>query len=665
MRALCVFSCLCLSMGLLAAPVRARPNTTDAPVIVVTPTRTPTELERLPVTTTVIDRAAFERQGAMDVREALSAQAGANLVSNGGPAGTTTLFLRGTEAAHTLVLLDGIPINDPSGATGAFNFGSDFLGAIERLEIMRGPASVLYGSQAVGGVVNLITRTPSTESLAVNGQMAAGSYGTITGSAGFSGRQGAFDYLTQVEGIQSSGHNLVPKRLYGTVGEKDGYESYSLFTRLGVKLGDATRLRGQIRWRDMAMDLDDEARDDPNYQGSDQMLSWMLRGEQDMWQGRITSSLTLGQNLISRHYHNDPDAFSAASPSSSLDALYRGERLTLAWQNTAKLANAGIARDIVLTGGVDTAYDFTHVRYGSDGLYGPFTQTVRASAMQTGIYAQIQSRLAERVDITAGLRRDMPDSYDDRTTYRVGAVFHAPEIQSRIKGALGTSYRTPSLFERFGVDNYGTVGNPDLEAERARSWEAGFETDVPLFDTPRFATIGTTHFATTTRDLIQYVFSSPPQYQNVGKVEISGFESSLTVRPFAWLEGRGTWTWTKAVNASGVTAASTPDGKQLLRRPVNTLTFDATLWPVPAWSVSPQIVVTGDFYDQTYDDNGTFLGRARVGGFTLVNLGTTYQMTDHITLFARARNLLDRRLETPNGFMQPGFNALAGVKAAF
>jgi outer membrane cobalamin receptor len=218
------------------------------------------------------------------------------------------------------------------------------------------------------------------------------------------------------------------------------------------------------------------------------------------------------------------------------------------------------------------------------------------------------------------------------------------------------------LFERYGVDNYGLVGNPNLKPETAQSWDAGIEKDFALFGNRKFASAGSTYFETSTRNLIQYNFGPQVQYVNVARAEISGTESWIHAKPLSWLESDINWTWLRSVNASGQTFASTPDGKPLLRRPQNTIAGSVTVMPTEVWRITPKLRYVSSKYDVLYDNNGAFTGRGRVGGYTLVDLATDYKLVDHISLYSTIRNLFDRAVESPNGYLQEPLTIMVGLK---
>ncbi len=300
--------------------------------------RIPAETTRIPAAVTVVTRQEIEERGYRSLAEALSAVPGLHLVQAGGIGQQASAFLRGTAGRHVRVLLDGVPIEDPSDPNGAFNFGNELLGDIERIEVVRGPASALYGSGAIGGVVNLVTRRAAPgRAFAPFGELAGGTQRTLRGTLGAAGDTGSFDWMLAGQALTTQGFNATAPRFFSNLSERDGLHASAFTARLGATPVAGTRIEALLRWRENVFGLDDVPRDDPNYSGSDRRWFGLLRGETRLFDGRWTTGLRLAATQDRRRYENLPDA---GNPSTTYD-LYRGERMTLDWANTLRLDPVG------------------------------------------------------------------------------------------------------------------------------------------------------------------------------------------------------------------------------------------------------------------------------------------------------------------------------------
>lgn len=642
------------SLFLLPATPRAQQALPDT---IVTATRIPTPVERVPAAVTVIDRREIEERGLNTLTEALSTVPGMNLVQLGGPGQQASAFLRGTNARHVLVLLDGVPVNDPSDPAGAFNFGNELLFDVERIEVVRGPASALYGSGALGGVVNIVTRR-AAQGVPVQafGELAGGTQNTLRGGGGVTGQLEQFDYLVSGNSLTTRGFNTIAPRIQGQQGERDGLRSNTGTARLGWTPQEGTRVEGLLRWRENHFGLDNIPQDDPNYSGQDRRVTGQLRGETRLadW---FTTGLRLARTEDRRSYRNLPDGLS----DSSLAERHRGTRSVLDWGNTVRLPTAGPLDAGALNFGITHALEEVRSSTGIFDSVSSYSATARAQQHTTAGFGSLQYRLWERLDLSAGLRHDSVSGFTDATTWRLGGVLALPEIRSRVRAAVGTAFAAPSLEQRYGISvvdflGFSSVfqGNPALKPERSTAWEAGAETDVPAFGKDNFATPGFTWFQSTVRDLITSN-ADFTTYVNVRRANIHGAEMFVTLRPSPWLDFRSSWTITEAIDA---------DTKlRLPRRPEHVASFTARVTPLPKLVVAPTVQFTGRTNDDaTYDNQGNFLGRGVTKSGTLFHLTASYRVLENATLFVEGRNLTNSRWEPANGFVTPGRSVLFGTR---
>lgn len=658
-----------LALGLILAaaspgrPALAQPSLPDT---VVTATRVATPAARLPAATTVIDRRTIEERGYTTLAEALAAVPGITVVPSGGPGQQTSVFVRGSNSRHVLVLLDGQPIADPSEATGAFNFGDDFLADIERIEVVRGPASVYYGSGAVGGVINLITRrAPRDRAFAPFAEAALGTPRTAyaTGGAGGTLRSaslGLLDYVATAQTYSTQGANITADRIFPALGERDGARLAGATARLGWEPQAGTRLEASARRRETRIGLD--ARpfgggfDDPNFGALNTRTTMRLAGETRLLQGFWTTGLAAGYGEDERKFTNDPDALNAGTTRDR----YRADRVTFDWTNTLRPALGGPVGDAAIVFGIQRRQDRVSNRAAFD-----LTGAQNAS---TGFYAGVQARLWQALDVTAGLRQDEDEDFGGYTTWNAGLVWHVPglPLPVRLKGSAGTSFLAPSLFQRFGsfpgfLGAGGYRGNPNLRPEKGQSFELGAEADLNL-PGGGSATLGATYFENRISDLIVADFSAFPAAGtsiNRDRALIRGVEASVLLRPAAWLEAVGSVTWLDARDRT--------DDTPLARRPSHSGSLSLRIAPAPGIVIAPEITHAGSHRENafaSYADDSTAISRAaNTKGATLVNLTATWTLDPRLALFATGRNLTDRAYEPANSFQVPGRSVLAGVRA--
>jgi vitamin B12 transporter len=234
-------------------------------------------------------------------------------------------------------------------------------------------------------------------------------------------------------------------------------------------------------------------------------------------------------------------------------------------------------------------------------------------------------------------------------------VFSLPEADALLKASWGTGFLAPSLFDLYGVDNYGYVGNPNLKAETSAGYEAGPEFLVPAFGRDAFADLSVTYFESSIRDLITVT----PDFQseeNIGRANINGVESEARLDPADWLSADVTYSYTRAVDAQ--------TGAALLRRPQNAGAATLTLTPVPALSIVPQLQYIGRFVDYLYADNGFPIGDGSARPGTIFNLSVNYRLAGGLALFATGKNLFNSNFEPVNGLQIPGASLLLGVRAS-
>ena len=624
----------------------------------VTATRIPTLIDQIPAGVTVIDRATIEARGYTTLAEALTEVPGVHVVQSGGQGGNASVFIRGTDSDHVLVLRDGIPITDPSDPNGAFNFGVDTLGDVERIEVIRGPMSGIYGSGAIGGVINIITRKGSGDPHGTV-EAGAGAPWQVETRANISGANGPFDYSAAVQSDQQRGFDTTPQRESIYTGARNGYRDALGTVNLGYTPIDGTRLSILLRGRESKFGLDELGEpsfDATQYTGTDDTWFGRLGATTELFDGVLESQLFLARSQTDRRYL---EGLEANDPNMGFgDSRYHGTRTDLQWNNTVHLPDVGPATNAALTFAYEHIADssVSRVNTSTDGF--AYQSDVRASDTSDAGHAGVQATLYKRLTVTADLREEDARYGGNAFTYRAGGVLALPEIWSRLKASYGTAFRAPSLYDLFGVDSYGYVGNPNLKPERSRGGEVGWAVDLPGFGRRDAATVEVTYFDTHVHDLIEYPFEPVYTAENVDEARMSGVESSLTLRPAPWLLAVASYTYTQARDLT--------DDTRLLRRPQNQASLDVRATPLPGLSIAPEIIYSGAYLDYLVDDNGFALsttGMMKAG--TILNLTVTYDVTPKIQVFADGKNLAGSRYEPASGFQTPGASLLAGTRFRF
>lgn len=625
--------------------------------IVVTATRIPTPVPDIPAGVTVIDRQTIEQRGYTTLTEALSAVPGIHVSQSGGAGGVASIFVRGTDFNQVLVLIDGMPINDASDPGAQFNFGVDTLGDIERIEVIRGPMAALYGSGAIGGVINLIMRKGTEQGWHVTGDLAGGYPAQVRGVVNGSGIEGPLDYSLTFESQSQRGFDTTPQRMSIYTGVPQGYRERLLTINLGYTPVDGTRLSLLLRGREAIFGFNNlgyPTFDDANSTGTDDTLLGRVGIASKLFGGAFETGLFLGRLQDDRRYR---ELLNPLDPNlATMDDRYHGYRTDLQWNNTVHLSDlfsSSVLTATDLTFGYEYTGDTANVRVNSSSGGFPYGQNANATRTTNSGYAGLQTTLWQRLTLTGQVREDAVLN-DTPFTWRLGAVLDVPEVLTHFKAAYGTAFRAPTLFDRFGVDSTGYMGNPNLKPESAQGWETGFTSDLPVFARADGISFGATFFNEQIQNLIVEQFVPVETQVNIGSAHIQGVETSLTVRLFRWMTLDATYTFTDAQNAD--------TGERLLRRPQNAASFDAAITPLPGLTIAPELLLTGAFQDFLYDNNGfpTNIGTSPHG--LIANLTVSYDVAPHVQLYANGRNLFNSRFEPVNGYQTPGASFLAGVR---
>ena len=646
-----------LALALLAQPVRAQDNAVVLPPIVVSATTVPTPASELGSSVTVVTGDDLQREQLRTVPDALKKVPGLDIVQTGGPGGQTSVFMRGTNANHVKVLIDGIDVGNPSITNGAFDFGHLLTSDIEKIEVLRGPQSGLYGSDAIGGVIAITTKKGEGPPR-VTATAEAGSFGTFNQTASLRGSQANFSYAFNVAHFRSTDVPVTPLHLLAP-GEKrnnDNYDNWTYSAKLGADLSDNLAVNFVARYTDAKLGFTGEdfrlfPLDFPEaLQSTQRNHNFYSRGEAvwSLFDGRF-------KNYFGVNYTNqwdwtlnpNPDFF-FASPLVSPPITNLGERIKFDWRGEARL----IPGQTVVLG---LEHQSESLRTDSTGTVDPFfnftqTTTTAKTGNKAG-YVELQSEFAKRFFLVSNVRYDDNQSFGPHTTWRLAPAFIVPGTNTKLKGSYGTGFKAPTLTQLY-VNNpsFNAVANPNLRPETSKGYDFGFE--QPLFhDRVNF---GVTYFHNDIKNLINNVFNLSSfsfTYVNVGAATTYGTETFASIAVTDQLKLRADYTT--------IVTRDETTGLGLRNRPGHKESLSAIWSPNQQFTLSTTLLYVGRAVE--FNRDGT-IPRVDSDAYTLVNIAGNYKVDDRVTVFGRIDNLLNRHYESPVGFDQQGFGAYGGIR---
>ncbi len=592
----------------------------DLPDLVVTPTGQEVSVSRIGHSVTTITAVDIEANGWRVLAEALRTVPGLHINQSGAPGSTVGLVMRGSRSSQVLVLMDGIRLNDPSGPTREAEIAAIDLANVERIEVLRGPQSGLYGSDAIAGVINVITRK-SPEGLSGFMSAEGGSYGTWRTAAELRSGTETLSAGASVSYLSSGGFSAANSRFPGN-DEKDGFTTLNVAASLGVQATDALRLEGRLQMIDAEADYDNGGGPGADAEGhvatSEQVLAGVkaLIGEPSApWR----QSLSLNYSMTDREFD---DMFG--------NITYKGDNIEAEWRHDVRIGQANM-----LTAGVN--YREESARTGDE-------RRVRADNL--GLYLQEQF-VCGGFDAVAGLRYDRHEAFGGELTWRAAPSYRLKKTGTRFRGSVGTGFKAPSLYQLYApASAWGAVGNPDLDPETSLGWDAGVEQSLLAGK----IVVGLTLFASRVEDQIEFING----YENVSRVDSEGVEVFASFRPVDAVQVTASYTRTEAEDRDA--------DAQLIRVPKDRATLTATAEITRRLRVSATAVYTGAFDDRYFDSTMFTAVDARVDSSVVVHLAAQVTVSDRVTVFGRVDNLFDEDYEEIYGYGTAGLSGYGGVK---
>ncbi len=622
-----------------AAPdVAGRAGATAVEDVVVTANRSAQPIERVGASVTVLTQAAIEARQTSAVVELLAQTPGVSFTRNGGVGTSTGVNIRGAESQHTVVLIDGVKLNDPSSTQGGFNFGNLLIGDTARIEVLRGAQSTLWGSQAIGGVVNIVTAEP-TEVLQGSLDAEAGARGTTYFRGGVGGANERLSWRLAASRYDTDGFSAFAK---GT--EDDGYTNTGLSGRLNVKVTDAVSLDLRSVWSSGRNDFDAFNGDSREY-GKTQELVAYAGLNFDLLDGRFRNRIGYAHTDTDRRNFN---------PDNKVQTLtFDAEGQNRRWEYQGAFA---FTEALNATFGLE--HEKSEMKTRSPGDWNPNPVFGRGEAELNSAYGQVQWTVLEGLTLTGGLRYDDHAQYGDNLLGQVAAAWALNEGDTVVRASWGQGFRAPGLYEL-----YSEYGNLNLQPEEFDSWEIGVE--QRLFDR---AVVSATYFNRQADNEIRYNGCSTPStdplctvngagrwgyYRNVQKTEAQGVELVGRVDVTERLNVSANYTWTDAKSASGAT-----DGKRLTRRPEHMANFAADY----AFAFGLKTGVAVRYVGETFNND---TNTVKVDAYTLVDLRASYPINDTLEVYGRIENAFDEDYQTVLNYGAPGRGVFGGVRVRF
>ncbi|MGB3806335.1 MAG: TonB-dependent receptor [Erythrobacter sp.] len=599
---------------------------TNSQTIVVTANRTERAISQVGESVTVIGEEEIIDRQPSDVLDVLRTVPGVTFSRNGGIGTTAGVSIRGAGSDQTVVLIDGVKLNDPAAPGGGFNFGPLLAGNIARIEVVRGSQSVLYGSQAIGGVVNLITREP-TDELGVYASAEYGERDTAELTGNVSGRIGPVASSVGANYLRTDGISAFSAARGGR--EKDGFESFGANGKLDIALGENVSLDLRGFYADSEVDVDGFPPpafafadvDETSYQTD---FVGYAGVNASLFDGRFRNRLGFAYTKIDRR------SFNFDTDTETFDT--NGENRRYEYQ------------------GVFDAFDTVELVFGAEREESQYrTGAVAPEVWINSAYGQLNVTPFDGLSLTGGVRLDDHETFRDRTTFAASGAYSPNGGATVLRASYGEGFKAPSLFQL-----YSDFGNAELSPEESESWDVG----VTHGFLEGRAEVGVTYFERDAENLIAFVScfgnaipicDDRPSgtYDNVALARAEGWEAGIALRPVD--------RWNVAMNYSRIDAFDETTGNRLARRAQDSFSLVTDYRMDSGMGIGATVLVVGDSFDNAANTT-------RLDGYVLTDLRASYGLTRNLEIFGRIENLFDAEYETVFNYGQPGRAAFGGLR---
>lgn len=604
--------------------------------------RTPVDKEQSGKAITVITGEELEQRQVRYVADALRQVPGFAVSRMGSFGSTTQVRVRGAEGNHLLVMIDGVEASEAS--TGEFDFGSLLVDDIERIEVLRGPQSAFWGSNALAGVVNIVTRRGKRDGVHASTRGEIGSDGTRLG--GFSVSGGAENFDMALSGVYRGTDGFNASR-FGS--EEDGDLNRTFNGRFNWDLTPDLVIDGTFRHVNRRSDTDPQ-----DYTYLSPTYGYVIDGDTETATREWLRSIGLthtspGGALTQKVRYSATDTRRDNYEDGVMISWTEGTRENATYQATYELI-AGEAVHL-FTGG----YEWERESFSPSHL----TQTFeRATHSVVGEY---RGAFYDQFFVNAAVRNDWNDRFADAITYSLSGAWKIPGTGSRLHASVGTGVTNPTFYEQFGYSPSSFSGNPDLLPEKSFGWDVGIE--QTLFDGR--LVIDVTYFNQNLENEIATVYGPAPDYLSspINREGVSlrqGVEVSATIDFFNGFRATGTYTW---LDATEQTLAGGPRLKEI-RRPRHTASLNASYrFLEDRAEVFGEVIYNGEMLDNAFVPS--LPSQVTMDAYTIVNTGGSFKLTDNVEVYGRVENLFDEDYEEVFTYATQGRTSFVGLRARF
>lgn len=637
-----MYRSLLFSSAAFLAVFAPGPAANAVETVVVTATRSPQPLEVTGTSMSVITAADIDTQQIDVVSDVLAQTPGLTVVRNGGVGQSTDILMRGAEGGQTLVLVDGVRINDPSSTTGYAILGDVLANGIDRIEVLRGPQSTLYGSDAIGGVVNILTKRGGDGAFALRARAEGGSFDTYRFNVAANGASGEVEYGAAANYYGTNGISSADARTCSNcVG--DGYHHLGATGNLRWHVADTVSFDARLYYTKARDGFDGYPPPTYTFQdtheyGKDTLLAVYGGVNLSLFDGRFSSRFAALRTGSDRKTF-DP----TLTPEE--DFFAKGGATRFEYQGVFE---ADATNEIVFGAETETRTLSTH------SIYDPTSLPTNGSDRTNGFYAQWQSNPFAGLTLTGGVRHDDDRAFGGHNSVKIAGAWQVLAATT-LRANYGDGFKAPSLYEQFSQ-----YSNPieALKPETAKGWEAGI--DQGFWDDRLRASL--TYFERRTKNQIDFFScfgvtstactlraAQGGYYYNVGRSRATGAEAAVTARLSDRLD--------VSVNYTTLSDVDLATGLQLARRPHTSANAVATWRPAAELTLG----VAADYVGKRFDDAYHFTALSPAAH---VKLFASFKLNDRIELFGRAENLFGNRAEPVAGYGAPGRAFYAGVSAS-